>query len=92
MNSVKWGYIDARFSFVMDMNADGVFTISDLWEWFKWLYFAPGDLAAIFLMNTSLGNFLEVNFNTLSGVSSGIFSFFAWLVLFLWAVSALDGN
>lgn len=91
MNSVKWGYIDARFSFIADMNADGAFTISDIWEWFKWVYFAPGDLIAIFLLDTSIGNFLEVSWESLSGTGSGVVSLVLWLFLLGILLVALDG-
>jgi hypothetical protein len=29
------------WQFAADMNGDGVVTISDVWLWFKWLYFYP---------------------------------------------------
>lgn len=92
MDMVKQAGLDVRFNFVTDMNADGVFTISDMWEWFKWAYFAPGDLAAILLMNTSFGNFLEINHDSLSGGNSGVFSFIVWLFLWAWAAIALEGR
>ena len=90
MEFTRQALFDLRFTFVADMNADGAFTISDIWEWFKWLYFAPGDLAAIALMNTSLGNFLEISTDTLGSGSSGVISFILWAVLLFGVADALE--
>lgn len=39
-----------RWQFQTDPNFDGVLSISDVWLWIKWFYFAPGDLI-IFLIS-----------------------------------------
>lgn len=43
-----------RWIFYKDANFDGAITISDVWLWIKWLYFAPGDLI-IYLVSQSSG-------------------------------------
>lgn len=80
-----------RFRLVADLTGDGAFTISDVWAWFKWIYFAPGDLASILLLDTGLGNFLEMSVDTLSGLGSGVFSLFFWLLMFAFYAGAIDG-
>ena len=37
--------LEARWAFSWDMNADGLFTISDIGAIADWLFFAPGDYA-----------------------------------------------
>ena len=76
------------WSFQMDMNWDGVVTISDIWLWIKWLYFYPGDgfLHIIITTSPSVATFFELTVNDFGGGLSGSFSFFTWfMVLFLFA-------
>jgi hypothetical protein len=39
-----------RWKIAWDMNGDGMVTISDVWLWLKWIFFAPGDLLLLLLM------------------------------------------
>src|SRR6266850_116656 len=70
-----------QWSFFADMNHDGVVTISDVWHWFKWLYFYPGDLALQGMLSYLPGfsTFFEVTGESFGGWGSGIFSFLCGL-------------
>ena len=72
-----------QWSFFADMNHDGVVTISDVWLWFKWLYFYPGDLALQGMLSYLPGfaTFFEGTGESFGGWGSGIFSFFVWFAL-----------
>lgn len=78
-------YDSRQWSFLADMDYSGSVTISDIWLWFKWLYFYPGDYVVYFLVNKapSLGNFLEITYSNYAGALSGIVSFFAWFVVLI---------
>lgn len=92
MDIWKQAIFDDRFRLVADLTGDGAFTISDVWAWFKWIYFAPGDLVAILFLDTGPGNFLEMTVDSLSGIGSGVFSLLVWLLLFSFYMGALDGQ
>ena len=74
-----------NWAFTADMNYDGIVTISDVWLWFKWLYFYPGDLLLLLTMEflPSFSAFLEISPENFGGTFSGIIGFFIWFVLFL---------
>ena len=86
-----------RFWFRLDSNLDGSFTISDIPTLLHQLFFLPGDLVFYFLYHfiannpglikfyMMVMNFFEVEtINDLYGnFLSGMFSFFAWLILYL---------
>jgi hypothetical protein len=82
MTSNVWEMLDRRLQVRGDMNLDGVVTISDVWLWLQWLYFLPGDLAALVLLDSPVGNFFEITLGSLQGVGSGVLSFFFWFVVF----------
>lgn len=71
------------WSFVADMNRDGAITISDVWMWFKWLYFYPGDGVFYTLMSGApkVAEFFELSAANFGGVASGVISFFMWLIV-----------
>lgn len=77
------------WGFVSDMNRSGTTTISDVWLWFKWLYFYPGDLVVSILINNKLkelsdiGNFFELSVSSYGDVFSGVVSFMCWFVVFV---------
>lgn len=74
-----------RWNFVADLNHSGSITISDVWLWFQWAFFAPGD-GIIFLLVDKLptiGQFFELSYASYGGVFSGIISFFIWLFLLI---------
>ncbi len=73
------------WKFVPDINYDGVVTISDVWLWFKWLFFYPGD-GLIYLMITKtpkVAQFLEISYKNYGGILSGVISFFSWIIFFI---------
>lgn len=75
-----WQY--RLWGFVADMNFDGVITITDVWLWFKWLYFIPGDAVVSIVGPLGLGRFLEMTPDaSLGGLGSGVMSFLAWTFL-----------
>ena len=59
-----------------DMNFDGSITISDVWLWFKWLYFYPGDRLVYLLLKKapSIASFFEMTTSSYGGVFSGVVS------------------
>jgi hypothetical protein len=75
-------YDPRQWNFVADMNNSGSVTISDVWLWFKWLYFYPGDGAIYALVNTVpwFGQFFEITYNSYGGILSGLISFFVWIL------------
>jgi hypothetical protein len=50
--------------------------------WFKWLYFVPGDILIIGLLNTGYGRFFGLSPASIAGTASGTISFIVWLFLF----------
>lgn len=84
-----------EWSFVADMNYDYSVTISDLWLWFKWLYFYPGDVILSKIIHTSFGSFFELTEYSYGGYFSGIISAIAWLIAFAilheWFTEAHEG-
>ena len=81
-----------QWAFVTDMNYSGSVTISDIWLWFKWLYFYPGDGFIYFLVNKfpALGPFLVITYSNCGGVLSGITSFFVWIIVALIIVGIIE--
>jgi hypothetical protein len=73
--------IKVRENFDYDMNGDGVITISDIWSWIGWVYFAPGDLMLLGAMRdlTNFARFFEMTPQMLSGVWSFFISTLFWL-------------
>ena len=67
----------------LDMNYDGVFTISDVGLWFPWLFFFPGDLIVLVFINIipPLGRFFEMNVESYGGIFSAIVSVLFWFML-----------
>ena len=78
-------YDPRLWKFIADMNYDGYVTISDVWLWFKWLFFLPGDFALKFtiIKIEGLAIFFEISFADYGGFLSGIISFVFWLVCYL---------
>ena len=77
-----------RWQIRLDQNLDGVFSVSDVWLWIKWLYFAPGD-AIIFVLSRieSTRTFFELSpdsyGNWFSAVVGTPFALFA--IVTIWA-------
>lgn len=82
MKSLLGTMLENRLRLSSDMNMDGAVTISDVLLWLTWLYFLPGDLAALVLLGTPVGDFFEVTQGSIGGIGSGILSFCFWFVIF----------
>ena len=81
-----------QWSFIADMNYSGSITIYDVWSWFKWLYFYPGDGFVYFLVNKfpGIGQFFEITYSSYGGVLSGVVSFFVWIIIISWIVGMIS--
>ena len=80
------GWYDSRdWFFIADMDHNYSITISDVWLWFQWLYFYPGDAFIYFIINkvTPLSNFFEITYNNYGGFLSGFISFIFWILALL---------
>ena len=73
-----------RWNFIIDMNGDGQITISDVWLWASYIFFAPGDviLLGIMLKLPSVAAFLEMTPKLVSGWWSLAISFLFWAICF----------
>lgn len=68
-------------SFMLDMNSDGRFTVSDAWLWAVQLFFVPGN-SVLWLMLTYLpgfASFLELGSGSYNGLFTAIVSVAIWL-------------
>lgn len=84
-----------RFNFAADMNADGAYTVSDVWLQIKWLFFAPGDGVICFIGHTPLGKFFEISYSSFGNIFSATVGGMVWpfAILFLYvAVVASVGR
>jgi hypothetical protein len=68
-------------SFVMDMNSDGRFTVSDAWLWLVQLYFLPGNAVLWLLLEYLPGfaGFLELSSSSYNGLVPAVVSVAIWL-------------
>ncbi|HSH49416.1 MAG TPA: hypothetical protein VK991_12600 [Halomonas sp.] len=76
-------YDPRQWAFVADINHNGSITISDVWLWFKQLYFYPGGglLYCIIHKTPQITAFFEITFSSYGGIFSGVISFLCWLIL-----------
>ncbi len=72
-----------QWSFIADMNHDGLVTISDIWLWIKWLFFYPGDVLLQGLLSNGMAPFFEITPESFGGWGSGVLSVFAWFYLYV---------
>ena len=77
--------LEARWAFSWDMNADGLFTISDIGALADWLFFVPGDYAIYMTITVfpETAIFLELSASSYGGWPSGIISGLSFLCGFL---------
>ena len=71
----------------MDIDGNGVFTISDVWEFLVLLFYLPGDTVVSMLIGTPFGIFFEFTYQDLGGWFSLIISACTWGVV--WGIAAL---
>ena len=85
--------MEDRWHFQVDLNYDGVFTISDLGAWFQYAFFAPGDGLIYILVGSAPGllRFFEMSTADYGGWFSGIVSGLTWLVAFTISRALGDG-
>ena len=71
--------------FAWDMNADGLFTISDVWLLIKQVFYLPGDslLFLILVERPGTATFLELSTANSHGFLTGVDSAISWIVLFV---------
>ena len=71
------------WEFVADMNADGVFTLSDIIEIFIQLFFLPGDSLLFLILNylPKVTELFELSYDDYHGMFAGIVSFIVWVFL-----------
>jgi hypothetical protein len=81
MNDMLSELLEARLHIMLDMNLDGALTISDVLLWLRWLFWLPGDLAALALLGTPVGDFFEVAPSSMQGIGSALLSLCVWLVV-----------
>ncbi|MDH3420129.1 MAG: hypothetical protein OEM78_11720, partial [Gammaproteobacteria bacterium] len=69
-------------SLMRDMNADGQFTLSDVWFWIVHVYFLPGDavLWSALTYAPGLATFLELGPGSYHGLFTAMVSGGIWLV------------
>lgn len=69
-------------SLTTDMNADGQFTLSDVWLWVVQVYFVPGDAVLWGLLTyvPGLATFLELSTGSYHGMFAAMVSGGIWLV------------
>ena len=73
-----------RFHLVIDMNGDGVFSISDVWLMLKFLWLLPAKVVvSLALAYPGLATFFEINCSTGESWGGGIFSLVAWFFALL---------
>lgn len=71
-----------RFVFVLDMNGDGMFTISDVGLLFKAAFLLPSSFVASMLHRyDATAQFFEIDCSSGRGLGGATFSFVAWLAL-----------
>ena len=77
--------------FAWDMNADGVFTITDLWLLLAGIFFLPGDTLLLWLLTEAPGvaTFLELSTDNYQGFLSGFVSGILWVVAFVSVLGAV---
>jgi hypothetical protein len=74
-----------KYAWPRDMNTDGLYTISDIWEVVYLSLFMPGDtlLVGMLIYAPGLGRFLEFSLRDLHGWSTGIVSAVVWVSAYL---------
>jgi hypothetical protein len=70
-----------RLDVALDMNLDGVFTISDLWLLIKFVWLLPSKLVMeVIGASPKLVQFFEIDCYTGEGFGGAILSLFIWLI------------
>lgn len=71
-----------RWQPLMDMNRDGLFTITDLFYWCFWLFYLPGDVVlSVLLQFDGPSRFFELYSESYGGLGSLVMSSLYWWTL-----------
>lgn len=74
---------EGRWFLAVDMNCDGLFTISDVNAWTHWLFFLPGDMLIWGLMQHEMtATFFELTPKSYGSIYSGAISVIGWLFVY----------
>jgi hypothetical protein len=73
------------YPFVLDVNGDGQFTISDLGMWLQHAYFLPGDwiIWCTLTYSPTISRFFEIGVSDYRSTLSALLSVFVWLAVML---------
>ena len=81
--SIPCNPVFERWNPIRDMNRDGAFTISDIFQWLGYLFHSSGDFLIFLLMGSpELAQFLEISAASYGGFLSGLVSAFIWFAAF----------
>ncbi|TAK90271.1 MAG: hypothetical protein EPO06_09830 [Burkholderiaceae bacterium] len=73
-----------RLYFAQDMNGDGIYSITDIWLLIEFIWLLPAKLmVTLFQSAPAMQRFFEINCDTGESWGGGIFSFFAWALVFI---------
>ena len=77
-----------QWDLVKDMNHDGMFTISDVWEWFHGIFFYFGDTVIYWALTSprkDVTNFFEITSSSYGGFWSGVISV-TTIIFLIWVI------
>jgi hypothetical protein len=82
--SIPCDPISERWNLVSDMTRDGMFTISDVWQWLGYLFHAPADAGYYLIMRRApdLAQFLEISVASYGNWPSGVLSTLVWVITY----------
>ncbi len=80
------------WKFKLDMNNNGLFTISDVWEILTSIFFYPGDLMILLILDSKLEVFFEVSAKDYGGPLSFLVSVATWCMLYALAIGSGHSN
>lgn len=78
--------------FRWDANADGIFTVSDIWELAVWLFYWPGN-AALSLIEKyvpKIARFFEIDISSQYGGFAVLISIIAWFFILFFISDIID--
>ena len=70
-----------QWTFKADINNDGLFTISDVWDILYSIFYYPGDFLISYMLNTKLGPFFELSTNDYGRDFSFFLSMLGWFII-----------
>ena len=64
-----------------DITGDGLFTISDVWGWLRFVGCFPGNKALHWMEGTAVGRFFEISDLSQYSASAWVISVILWLIV-----------